>query len=103
MTQMPSLRERIAIHEAAHATAALTFGIPIISVTIEDRPHLHRGHYHVDDASFGLEAIVTLCLSGPEAEREFCGPADDDGARLDVEAARDHIADHRQRGRHRQY
>jgi hypothetical protein len=69
------LRLRCATHEAGHATAALAFAIPIIRVTIaDDRPHLHRAHYRALDADLGLESIVTLCLAGPEAEREFCGP-----------------------------
>jgi hypothetical protein len=39
-----SLIERISIHEAGHAVAALAFGIPIIAVSItDDTPHLHRG------------------------------------------------------------
>jgi hypothetical protein len=44
--RMVSLRERCAFHEAGHAVAAITFGIPIIAVTIAaDTPHLHRAHY----------------------------------------------------------
>lgn len=70
-----NVRERTAIHESGHAMAALVFGIPIIAVSIaDDHPHLHRGHYRPPTAAFGLECMVTLCLSGPEAEREFCRP-----------------------------
>ena len=58
-------RQRCATHEAGHATAAITFAIPIVRVTIADRPHLHRGHYHPLDVDFGLECMVTLCLAGP--------------------------------------
>ncbi len=80
-------------HEAGHATAALTLGIPIITVTIEnDRPHLLRGRYRAHDANFGLEALVTLCLAGPEAEEEFCGPINDDSDRADYEMARGYLA-----------
>ncbi len=40
-TQMPSLQERCADHEAGHTTAALAFGIAVVAVTIgDDRPHL---------------------------------------------------------------
>ncbi len=91
---MVSLRERTAIHESGHAVAALTFGIPIISVSIaEDRPHLRRGRYRAHDEGFGLEAIVTLCLSGPEAEREFCGPITDNNDYTDYQMARGYLAD----------
>jgi hypothetical protein len=87
------LQVRCAYHEAGHTTAALAFGIRVISVTIaDDRPHVHRDRYRAHDASFGLEAIVTLCLSGPEAEKEFCGPINDDGDRLDYEMARKYLA-----------
>ncbi len=34
-----TLSERIAYHEAGHATAALQFGIPIIAVSIATLPH----------------------------------------------------------------
>jgi hypothetical protein len=86
-----NLHERRAIHEAGHATAALTFGIPIIHVTIADAPHLHRGRYDPPH-DVGLECLVTLCLSGPEAEILFCGPITDDGARFDDQKARDYLA-----------
>ena len=66
-----SLIERISIHEAGHAVAALAFAIPIIRVTIAgDTPHLHRGRYRAE-ADLALEFMVTLCLAGPEAEKEF--------------------------------
>jgi hypothetical protein len=43
---MMGLRERIAIHKGGHCCAAITFSIPVISVTTAaDRPHLHRGRY----------------------------------------------------------
>ncbi len=90
---MANLIERTAIHEAGHATAALALGIPINSVTIaDDKPHLHRGAYRAHDEGFGLEAIVTLCLAGPESEREFFGPADDEGDRIHYEMARRYLA-----------
>ncbi len=90
-----NLQRRCAIHEAGHATAALAFGIPIIAVSIaDDRPHLHRDRYRAHDENFGLEAIVILCLSGPEAERELCGAADDGGDHLDYEMAREYLARH---------
>jgi hypothetical protein len=36
--------------------------------------------------------MVTLCLSGPEAEKEFCGSISDDSDRADYEMARDYLA-----------
>jgi hypothetical protein len=89
---MPSLRERAAYHESGHAIAALTFAIPIIRVTIaDDVPHLRRGRYRPPH-DCGLECIVTLCLAGPEAEREFCGPITDGSDRTDYDMARGYLA-----------
>jgi hypothetical protein len=88
---MPSLQERIAIHEAAHAVAAQAFGIPIIAVTIEDRPHLHRGH-HKAERTLALESIVTVCLAGPAAEEMLVGPITDGSDAADYRMAREHIA-----------
>jgi hypothetical protein len=67
-------RKREAYHEAGHAAAALAFGIPIVAVSIGDRPHLHRGTYRPRNV-LELERLVTLCLAGPEAERAFFGSA----------------------------
>ncbi len=85
------LRERTAIHESGHA-CALTFGIPVISVTIDDRPHLYRDRYRAHDASFWLECVVTLCLAGPEAEKEFCGEIFDGSDEIDYQMAREYLA-----------
>jgi hypothetical protein len=75
------LRRRNADHEAGHAVAALTFGIPIVKVTIdEDPPYMHRGKYD-DRPDFAVEVIVVLCLAGGEAERLFCGSITDDADR----------------------
>ena len=46
------LQRRYATHEAGHTTAALAFGIPLVSVSIaDDRPHLHRGRYRAEASS----------------------------------------------------
>ena len=83
-----SLSERTAYHEAGHATAALAFGIPIISVTVDNgTPHMHRGHYRAPHDR-GLEVMVTLCLAGPAAEALFCGPITDGSDHVDIEMAR---------------
>jgi hypothetical protein len=37
---------------------------------------------------------VTLCLAGPEAEREYCGPINDGSDRVDYATARDYLAHH---------
>jgi hypothetical protein len=74
----------VAIHEAGHCAAAIPFSIPVISVTIVgDRPHLRRGRYRPACPIAGLHRLVTLCLSGPEAERVFCGPITDGGDTAD--------------------
>jgi hypothetical protein len=57
-----------------------------------DRPHLHRGRYHVSDADLGLESMVTLCLAGPEAEKEFSGLIDDGSDQTDYQMARESLA-----------
>ena len=62
---MVSLRCRTAIHEAGHTAAAITFGIPIISVSIEaDPPHLFRDRYQAAQSDLGLSRLVVMCLSG---------------------------------------
>jgi hypothetical protein len=43
------------------------------------------GRYHAPDADLGLECLVTLCLAGPEAEKQFCGPITDNSDRIDHE------------------
>jgi hypothetical protein len=91
-TMRNSLIERISIHEAGHAVAALVFAVPIIRVTIEnDTPHLHRGRYRAE-ANLALECMVTLCLSGPKAEKEFCGPISDNSDRVDYQMAYEYLA-----------
>ena len=59
---MVSFRERVATHEAGHCVAALTFGIPILSVTIDQAPNMHRGAYRAEHAC-GLEYLTVLCLA----------------------------------------
>jgi hypothetical protein len=72
--------------------AALAFAIPIIRVTIaDDTPHLHRGRYRAE-ADLALKSMVTLCLAGPEAEKEFCGPISDDSDRVDYQMAYEYLA-----------
>ena len=73
---------RVAIHEAAHCVAAITFGVPIIKVCIDSgTPCLLRGHYR-PPRGIGLEAMCILALSGPASEQLFCGPITD-GSELD--------------------
>ncbi len=88
-----SLRERIATHEAGHSVAAITYGVPIISVTVEDRPHLHRGHYHAPTPDLGFEAIAVICFAGIAAEEYFFGAPIPDPAAIeqDLQMARAHV------------
>jgi hypothetical protein len=86
------LLERISWHEAGHVVAAITFGIPVISVTINDarNPHLLRGRYRPPHDA-GLEALCVLCLSGPESERAFCGDIEPGADRTDLDMARRYL------------
>ncbi len=69
---MLSLQERRAVREAGHAVAAITFGIPIISVSIaDDRPHFRRARYQPNDPNFGLEAMVAWHLPVPNRKKKF--------------------------------
>jgi hypothetical protein len=49
------------------------------------------GHYRAE-ANLALECMVTLCLAGPEAEREFCGPITESSDRVDYEMAHEYLA-----------
>ena len=88
---MISFRERVATHEAGHCVAALTFGIPILSVTIDPPPNMHRGAYKAEHAC-ALEYLTVLCLAGIAAEELFCGPITDGGDQPDLRMARTHLA-----------
>jgi hypothetical protein len=70
---MMSLLERIAYHESGHAAAALTFGMPIIRVTIDaDPPHCHRGRWR-SKSDMALANIVTLCPADPRRKSPTLG------------------------------
>jgi ATP-dependent Zn protease len=84
------LLERRAYHESGHAVAAITFGIPIIRVTVNaDAGHLYRGYYSA--SGIGLECMVTMCLAGGAAEEYFCG-AINGSDRIDIEMAKRYLA-----------
>jgi hypothetical protein len=78
-----SLRERMATHEASHATAALILGVPIVGIRM-DPPHMHRGHYRAPH-DCGLEYLVTICLSGLIGEELICGTITDGSDQADYE------------------
>ena len=82
---------RVATHEAGHTVAAITYGVPIISVTVKDRPHLHRGRYHAPTPELGFEAVAVICFAGICAEEMLCGPITDDGDLPDLRMVREHI------------
>jgi hypothetical protein len=91
---MPAaLLERIAHHEAGHACACIVYGVPLISVTVVDRPLVRRGRLR---GGLGVEIVGTICFAGPAAEELFCGlaaPADR-GNRIDYEMAYAHLQRH---------
>jgi len=87
-----SLRERACVHEAGHTVAALVYGVEIISVTVKDRPHLHRGRYHAPTSELGFEVVAVICFAGICAEELLCGPIEDGGDLLDLRMVRAHIA-----------
>jgi hypothetical protein len=62
-----ALRQRICIHEAGHAAAALCFGLPILSVSVSP-PRLLRQRQRTP-----AEAWLTVCFSGGAAERLHIG------------------------------
>jgi hypothetical protein len=62
-----ALRQRICIHESGHAAAALCFGLPILSVSVEP-PRLLRQRLRPPE-----EAWLTVCFSGGAAERLHIG------------------------------
>ena len=84
-------RNGVLTDEAGHCAAAVVFGVPIVAVTVEDRPHMHRGQYHAP-GPLGVEAMVVLCSSGPAAEEMFCGPITDGGDEPDLQMAREQVS-----------
>jgi hypothetical protein len=84
------LLRRVATHEAGHIAACITYGVPIISATVIDRPHVHRGPLR---SALGLEIVGVICFSGPAAEELFCGPPSpgDDGSYHDFAMAYAHL------------
>ena len=83
---------RTALHEAGHAVAALTFAIPIISVSIDAAtPHLHHARYQPQHDA-GLETLAVMFLAGPSAEQLFCGSIEPGTDRFDLAMAREHLA-----------
>ena len=72
--------------------AAITYGIPVISVSIDNAtPHTRRARYRAP-RDLGLETIVTMCLCGPAAETLFRGPIEDGSDSGDLQMAREYLA-----------
>jgi hypothetical protein len=88
-----ALLERIAHHEAGHTCACIVYGVPLLSVTVVDRPLARRGRLR---GGLGVEIVGTICFAGPAAEELFCGlPASADrGDRIDYEMAYAHLRRH---------
>jgi hypothetical protein len=91
-TMAVSSRERTAVHEAAHTVAALVFGIPVLSVSL-DPPNMHRGRFTAEHAC-GLECLTVLCLAGIAAEEYFFGTPIPDPAAIqqDLNMAKECVA-----------
>jgi hypothetical protein len=87
------LLRRIATHEAGHTIACVTFAVPIVGVTVLDRPHLQRGPL---PPGLALEIVGTICLAGQAAEEAFCAPLPpgDPGDLFDYEMAERHLRRH---------
>jgi hypothetical protein len=66
-------------------------GIPVLSVTIDNAPNMHRGAYKAAHAC-GLECLTVLCLAGIAAEEMLCGPITDGGDAPDLQMAREYLA-----------
>jgi hypothetical protein len=82
----------MAVHEAGHAVAAITFAIPIISVSIDAAtPHLHHARYQPQHSA-GLETLAVMFLAGPAAEQLFWGSIEPGTDRFDLAMAREHLA-----------
>jgi hypothetical protein len=62
-----ALRQRICIHESGHCAAALCFGLPILSVSVEP-PRLLRQRLRPPE-----ETWLTVCFSGGAVERLHIG------------------------------
>jgi hypothetical protein len=86
IVSMPTLREHVAIREAGHACAALTYGVALL------RADLGEVNCAPFRAPRGLvtEAPVTFWLAGAEAEKAFCGT--DEGSAADLRTTREHLA-----------
>ena len=84
-------RERVATHEAGHCVAALTYGIPLVHVSIVGHPHAQCANYRPPQG-LACEALLTFYLAGSGAEKEFCGASDHGGDRIDVDNARRYLA-----------
>jgi hypothetical protein len=87
------MNKRAAIQEAAHATACVVLGLPIIKVTIADgESYLLRGFYR-QQRDLAVEALCIMSFAGSEAEKLFFPGGSDDyfGDSLDLTAARRYL------------
>ena len=76
--------------ESGHAAACRVYGLPIISLTIDGRPHLDRGGFR-RESNAAAEALAVVCLSGPAAEELCCGPIIDGSDLVDERQARNYL------------
>jgi ATP-dependent Zn protease len=89
------MRERTAYHEAGHVICSIQLGIGVQRATIRpDRPHFARERFvKYRDHRTSVEHLCLICLSGPEAEKLFCGPITDHGDHVDIAMAKNFISD----------
>jgi hypothetical protein len=89
------MRERCAYHEAGHVICSVQLGIGVVRATIRpDRPHFARERFvKYRDHATCVEHLCLICLSGPEAEKLFCGPITDLGDHTDITMAKNFISD----------
>jgi hypothetical protein len=88
-----TLERRRAYHEAAHACAAVFYGLPVAYVTIEpDHPHMRHARIR-RERGFRADAYAVTALAGNAGEDLKFGPAGDDSDFIDRKNARSYLSE----------